>query len=111
MKRMSALLAAMLLVLAMTAGPAAAHHLVVDPPGDGGGHDAGPFEPGGWVGGGPLPDSAQGDALVPSPGGMLPPSHMTGLNTACEALRGHGNGAVDLFGPPPAPGSECPHGE
>lgn len=106
-RRTLAIGAAVLLVLAMMAGPAAAHILTVDPPGAGDGPPAGPFEPGSWVGGGTLPSEAQGNGLIPSPFGLQPPSHATGLNSACEALRENGNGVVDIFGPG---GPGCPHG-
>jgi hypothetical protein len=101
MRRMMTLLAGIVLVLAMMAAPAAAHVLVVDPPGKG--------EPtGGWVGGPALP--GQGKGLIPGgPAGdyLQSPSHGKGLNTACHALRAHGRSAVDIFGPG---GPGCPHG-
>ena len=112
-RRTVTLAAATLLALGMIAGPAAAHHLTVDPPGAGSGPSAGPFEPGGWVGG-PAPLPGQGKGLVL--GGMsgqdpMTPAHVGGLNTACEALRENGNGVVDIFGPPPTEHSGCPHGQ
>ena len=59
----------------------------------------------GLIGGGP-PDPETGEQPF-----MQPPSHEKGLNTACEALRENGTGVVDIFGPPPTPGSGCPHGQ
>jgi hypothetical protein len=56
MRRMVTLVAGIVLALAMMAAPAAAHVLVVSPPGAG--------EPtGSWVGGAALP--AQGKGLIP----------------------------------------------
>lgn len=94
-----------LFALAMMAGPAAAHHLVVVPPGGG----QGPGEDA-WVGGGPLPQAAQGEGLIPGgPTGSYrqSPAHGGGLNTACQRLRAHGNAAVDIHGPGP---TTCHHG-
>lgn len=117
-RRTLVLAAATFMVLGMLAGPASAHHLQVTPRGAGSGPDAGPFEPGGWVGGGPVPASERTQGLAPGPEGtLLPRSHATGLNTACEALRGHGNSVVDIYGPPPQAflppdvESGCAHGE
>jgi len=105
-RRLSVLAAATLMVLGMIAGPAAAHVLVVSPPGGG----QGPEDV--RAGGGPLPESAQGEGLIPAgPNGMFglqSPAHGKGLNTACESLRANGNGVVDIFGPPTPAG--CPHG-
>lgn len=105
MKRTLTGLTATLFALAMMAGPAVAHHLVVDPPGGG----EGPGEAI-WVGGGPLPEQAQGQGLIPGgPTGafLQSPAHDSGLNAACENLRDHGNGVVDIHGPfPPT----CHHG-
>ena len=108
-----AVLAASLLALAMAA-PAGAHFVEVDPPGEGEGTD-------GWVGGPPhddgaLPESAQGEGLMehPAEGQNQPAAHGEGLNAACEALRDNGNGAVDIYGPPPKAVDEdsaCPHGQ
>lgn len=100
-RRMVALLGATLLALSMLAGPAAAHILEVDPPGQ-----EDPIWV--WVGGPTLPEQAQGQGLVPNPFGLQPPSHTTGLNTACHTLREHGHSVVDIFGPPTPAG--CPHG-
>ena len=114
MRRMLVVLAAMLLTLGLLGGPAAAHHLVVDPPGAGEGPSAGPLDPGGWVGG-PLGVPGKGQGLNheggPTGEDTITPAHHKGLNSACESLRQHGNGVVDIFGPPPIPGSGCPHGE
>ena len=101
-KRVFTLLATTLLALGMMAVPAAAHVLVVDPPGQ--------EEPvAGWVGGPTLPEQAQGQGLMPNPFGLQPPSHAKGLNAACEALRTNGNGVVDMWGPPSP--YTCQHGE
>jgi hypothetical protein len=93
---------AVLTLLAALAGPAGAHNLVVDPPGD--------SEPkSGWVGGPALP--GQGQGLIPGgPGGevLLAPAHGGGLNQACTAMRAQGRAAADIYGPP-GPGG-CPHG-
>ena len=100
------LAAATLMVLGVIAGPAAAHILVIDPPGNG----QGPAE-GVWVGGGPLPESAEGGGLIaggPSGAFEQPPAHGKGLNTACESLRANAKEVVDIFGPPTPDG--CPHG-
>lgn len=99
------LLAVAIMMVGLMAGPAAAHILVVTPPG----HDEAIT---GWVGGGPLPEQAKGQGLIPGgPTGEItqPPSHGHGLNTACEAIRGNpsGAGVVDIFGPG---GPNCPHG-
>jgi hypothetical protein len=103
-RRSFVLLGALVLALAMLAGPAAAHVLVVDPPGQ---EEA----KGGWVGSPALPEAAQGKGLMPGgPAGayLQSPSHGKGLNTACEALRANDRSAVDIFGPPTRAG--CPHG-
>lgn len=106
MRRIVTLVAAALMVLGMLAGPAAAHHLVVDPPGAGEGPGAEA-----WVGGEPLPEDAQGRGLIPAgPGGVFglqTPAHDSGLVSACENLLAHGNGVVGIFGPGPTP---CIHG-
>ena len=105
-RRIALLVTATFAMLGMIAGPAAAHHLVVEPPGGGQG-------PGDevWPGGGPLPEGAQGEGLIPAgPGGafgLQSPAHDGGLNTACESLRANGNGVVDIHGPVPA---TCHHG-
>lgn len=106
--RMGTLLAATLLALGLTAGPAAAHILVVDPPGDA---DTTMVS---GIGGGALPESAAGAGLIPGgPTGsyLQSPAHDGGLVTACERLRERGNGVVDLYGPT-RPGGEltCRHG-
>jgi hypothetical protein len=87
--------------LVVSAVPASAHVLVVEPPG-------GDVKVG-WVGGGPLP--GQGKGLVPGgPTGsyLQSPAHAKGLNQACESIRANGQAAVDIFGPPTPAG--CPHG-
>ncbi len=105
-RRTLVLAAATFMVLGTIAGPAAAHHLVVDPPGGG----QGPGEEA-WVGGEPLPENAQGQGLVPAgPGGafgLQSAAHDGGLNTACVRLRSNGNGVVDIHGPVP---TTCHHG-
>lgn len=105
-RRLSVLAAATLMALGMIAGPAAAHILVVEPPGGG----QGPEDV--RAGGGPLPAAAKGQGLIGAgPGGIFglqSPAHDGGLNTACESLRANGNGVVDIFGPPTPDG--CPHG-
>jgi hypothetical protein len=101
-RRIGVVITAMVLGLGLMVGPASAHVLVVSPPGADEPHV-------GWVGGGELP--GQGEGLVPGgPTGesMLAPAHAKGLNSACEALRAHGNAAVQIFGPPTPAG--CPHG-
>jgi hypothetical protein len=96
-----------LLVLAPTA---AAHLIVVTPPGEGNGTAH-------WVSGGPnvfVPGQGQGLVEGPAPGLMLPAAHALGLVHACMATMGNG---VVLFIPPPSflPGgpadTDCRHGE
>jgi hypothetical protein len=108
LRRLSLLLAVLPLVLA---APAAAHHLIVTPPGKDEPVHA-PFEH--WVGGPtPLPAQAQGAGLIFSPGfgGMIPAAHGAGLVQACLATRAHGNG-VAAFAPPPfgTADVDCRHG-
>lgn len=57
--RLWTLLAMAMLVLGMTAGPAMAHTLVVDPPGN---DDTMTMSE---IGGGALPEEAQGEGLIP----------------------------------------------
>lgn len=104
-KRMSVLVAVMLLALGITAGPAAAHHLEVDPPG--GDHTVDV-----WIGGPPwilLPDQAQGEGLFPgppfAPESRQPAAHGKGLVAACEATAS--NDVVTIIGPGP---TACVHG-
>ena len=93
--------------------PAAAHHLFVDPAGNGNGTDH-------WVGGGPLPDSANGNGLHPGPPGsndVYPASHSAGPNNdkglvqACKSTRSNPSRASFV---PPGPGgpndADCQHG-
>ena len=101
------LLAVTVLMAGLMAAPAAAHNLEVDPPGN-------DKVIHGWVGGGPLPDSANGAGLIPGgPTGSFnqPPSHAKGLNTACEANEVNPS-VVDIRGPaaPHITDPECPHG-
>lgn len=109
MRRTVTLATVALSMLAMMAAPASAHILVVDSPGGNGD----PKVVSG-IGGGALPGEAQGEGLIPGgPGGLYlqTPSHDGGLVTACENLRAHGNGVVDIFGPN-RPGGDltCRHG-
>jgi len=100
--RVAAAVVAVFTAVLLTAAPASAHILVVDPPGSDEVKTV-------WVGGGALP--GQGKGLVPGgPGGtiMQSPAHNKGLNTACEAIRAAGVAAVDIFGPPTPAG--CAHG-
>ena len=102
MRRLT-LLAVMTLVLLMAALPASAHYLTVTPDGSG--------EKTHWVGGGTLPDAAQGAGLMeigggPDVGKLQPPSHGRGLNAACEATEANPS-VVDIRGPGPS----CPHGQ
>jgi hypothetical protein len=102
MTKLATAVATIVAVLALLAGPAAAHERVVDPPGN--------AEPKvGWVGGPAIPGNGEG--LIPGgPGGevLLTPAHAKGLNQACEAVRAQGRAAADIYGPP-TPGG-CPHG-
>lgn len=100
MRKFGVLLAVLVVLLAFTSS-ATAHIIVVTPAGGGQGTSH-------WVGGGPVP--GQGAALLPSPIGMLPPSHALGLVHAC--LMANGSGAV-VFIPPPfdIPDTDCMHGE
>jgi hypothetical protein len=97
-RSLTSLLAALALVLALAA-PAAAHIVVVDPPGAGDG-------PVVWVGGGPVP--GQGGALLDSPIGKLPPSHARGLVASCQATMANPS-AVLILAPPYFTG--CHHGQ
>ena len=103
--------AATVLSVTALAGPAAAHFIDINPPGN--------AEPkSGWVGG-PVPLPGKGQGLVlggPQGDALMTPAHEKGLNRACEALRRNGNGVVDIYGPPhqsalpPGLISGCPHG-
>ena len=112
MARVAALTAAMFASVSLFAGAASAHYIEVDPAGDGDGTT-------GWVGG-PVGVPGQGEGLVmggPDGDEPMPPSHVKGLNAACEALRANGNGVVDIYGPPshdvlpPGFTSGCAHGD
>jgi hypothetical protein len=95
------------LVLAPTA---AAHLIVVTPPGQGNGTEH-------WVSGGPhvfIPGQGEGLFPGPAPGLMLPAAHALGLVHACLATMDKG---VVVFIPPPAafvpalrPDADCRHG-
>jgi hypothetical protein len=89
------------LLLALSA-PAAAHIVVVNPPGGGKGTTH-------WIGGGPLPENAQGVGLFVNPlGEILPPSHLLGLPHACMMLMDNSS-AVVFLAPPFFTG--CHHGQ
>jgi hypothetical protein len=91
------------------AAPAAAHHLAVNPPGEGNGTEH-------WVGGPPgrdLPGEAQGQGLHATPfGTMFPAAHSAGPNDdkglvqACEST--NSNPSVVVFAAPPF--GSCHHG-
>jgi hypothetical protein len=100
MQRTVVVLAAVAALMFALAAPAAAHVLVVTPPGA-----EDPVHVG-WVGGGALP--GKGAGLIPGgPGGIYiqSPAHAKGLNTACESS---GSDVAAIFGPPTPAG--CPHG-
>src|SRR5688572_17886786 len=97
LRRFCVLVAAVGFVLALPA-PAAAHHLIVDPPGGGKATEH-------WVGGPPgmaLPESAGGQGLHQSPIGPMPAAHSAGPNDdkglvqACTATRENGHAAVSF---------------
>jgi hypothetical protein len=94
---------AVVAALALMAAPAAAHVLVVDPPGNDKVVE-------GWVGGPILPIEAQGaglfDAPPFAPGHKQSAGHSNGLNNACHATAD--NSTVAIFGPPTPAG--CEHG-
>ena len=98
MKRTLITMAAASALMLALAGPAAAHSVVVDPPGQGEG-------PSVWVGGGPVPGN--GGALLDSPVGKLPPSHARGLVASCLAT-GANPSVVSILAPPYFTG--CQHG-
>lgn len=109
MRRLFVVLAIPVLLLALSA-PAAAHHLVVNPPGEGEGTEH-------WVGGPPgrnLPDEAQGNGLHDTPfGTTFPASHSAGPNDdkglvqSCESTRDNPS-VVSFLAPPFFTG--CVHG-
>lgn len=98
---------AVVAALALMAAPAAAHNLVVDPPGNDKVHER-------WIGGPILPAQAQGKGLfdappfpiAPADGLKQPAAHAKGLNNACKATKS--NSTVTIFGPPTPAG--CEHG-
>jgi hypothetical protein len=110
LRRLYVLVAVVGFVLALPT-PAAAHHLIVDPPGGGKATDH-------WVGGPPgmtLPDDAGGQGLHASPIGLMPAAHSAGPNDdkglvqACESTRS--NPSAVTFVPPGPPGFvDCRHG-
>jgi hypothetical protein len=104
MKRIVRTASSIVLVLALMS-PAMAHFLTVR-----GGAPGGGPGPGVWVGG-PVGLDAEGRGLVlggPTGDLLMPPSHVKGLNTACEALDANGVAAADIRGPG---GPGCPHGQ
>lgn len=104
MKRAIAFVGTALFSAVLLAGPAAAHVIVVSPPGGGTGHQ-------GWVGSPAEGIPGQGNGLVlggPTGETVLSPAHVKGLVTACESIRGQGRAAANIFGPPSPAG--CPHG-
>ena len=104
MKRILRTAAASVLVLALMS-PGMAHFLTVNGAAPGGGPG-----PGVWVGG-PVGLDASGRGLVlggPTGDLLMPPAHVKGLDTACEALEAGGVAAADIRGPG---GPGCPHGQ
>ena len=104
MKRsLVATLALLSLLLAMAA-PAAAHNMVVDPPGQ-----AEPVEL--WVGGPVVPGEGQGLFPHPPSGGFQPAGHREGLPHACNATNSNPS-AVTFIAPPTLPfdTDSCSHG-
>jgi hypothetical protein len=101
MRRLRTMFAILVVALA-SAAPAAAHIIVVTPPGGGNGTSH-------WIGGGPLPEQAQGVGLFVNPlGQILPPSHVQGLPHACMMLMDNST-AVVFLAPPFFTG--CHHGQ
>jgi hypothetical protein len=108
--RFSLFIAVGLVLLVAVVSPAAAHHLIVSPPGQ----DE-PKAPH-WVAGPPgmaLPSAAQGQGLHETPFGVLfPAAHSAGPNddkglvSACEATRANSS-AVTFVAPP---FGSCQHG-
>jgi hypothetical protein len=100
--RVIASLAASLLAVAF-ASPAAAHIVVVNPPGGGQGTAH-------WIGGGPLPQAAEnGAGLIINPfGDILPAAHGAGLVHGCLMLM-ENNSAAAILAPPSFTG--CHHGD
>ena len=115
LRRLVVLVSVVGFVLVLPA-PAAAHHLIVDPPGGGQATEH-------WVGGPPglaLPENAGGKGLHQSPIGPMPAAHSAGPNDdkglvqACKSAEKSG---VVTFIPPPSffpggpPDTDCMHGE
>ena len=99
MKRSSLAVALGVVVLLLAfAAPAAAHNLVVDPPGDGTTKER-------WVGGLHVP--AEGAGLFETPFGNLPAGHNHGLQNACGATNNNPS-AVTFLAPP---FGSCRHGQ
>lgn len=103
MRRKLTRVVAVVVALGLMTAPAAAHVLVVSPPGNDKVMEK-------WVGGPILPEQAQGNGLFPAPpflpGLKQPAGHGKGLVNACEAT--DNNSVVLIFGPPTPAG--CPHG-
>jgi hypothetical protein len=111
LRRFCVLVATVGFVLVLPA-PAAAHHLIVDPPGGGNATEH-------WVGGPPgmtLPENAGGQGLHESPIGLMPAAHSAGPNDdkglvqACTATRENGHAAVSFVPPGPPGFVDCRHG-
>jgi hypothetical protein len=111
LRRLCVLIAAVGFVLALPA-PAAAHHLIVDPPGGGEATEHWVGGPSGMV----LPGSPNGNGLHQSPIGVMSASHSAGPNgdkglvQACTATRENGHAAVSFVPPGPPGFVDCFHG-
>ena len=99
MKRSSlAVVIGVVVLLLAFAAPAAAHNMVVDPPGEGPTVQH-------WVGGLHVP--ADGEGLFHTPFGNLPAGHLQGLPEACSATNNNPS-AVTFLAPP---FGSCQHGQ